>query len=81
MRSSLVFSAYAVALAIAPLFSSYPAHAATNVTLSQTIRPLLCTVDSIEVGADSVIIVLNPAQCNQSPAARELLAATIAEQQ
>lgn len=74
VRGGLIF--LTMVLVCAPLFSVRPVSAATPVTFSQTINPLVCTVDIIEAGADSVSIVLSPSKCMQSPDARELLATT-----
>lgn len=49
--------------------------AATPVTFSQTIKPLICTVDIIDDGS-TPSVNLSPAQCAKSPEAKELLAIT-----
>ncbi|MCA9327473.1 hypothetical protein KDA14_03010 [Candidatus Saccharibacteria bacterium] len=54
-----------------------PAHtsAARDVTFSQTIRPLVCTVDIVDDGSVPSVS-LSPAKCAHSPEARELLEET-----
>lgn len=48
---------------------------AMDVSMSQVIRPLQCTVDVVAVGP-RYSVRLSPAMCNRSAAARQLLADT-----
>ncbi len=73
--ASIGLFAVCLILALQANFAVGQVSAATNVGFSQTIRPLLCTVDIIAVGP-TTYVNLSPSQCIHSPEARQLLADT-----